>query len=150
MVFRGRFEYAIDPKGRVSIPAPFRDSLLESGSESFVITSYNNCIFAYSLAEWTRKMETLAKVPSTDVKLGRFKRLFVGGSTEVVPDKQGRVLVPPSLRKYAGLGDSAVIVGMLSHFEIWSEERWMAEVGQLDADIANDPAFAKEISDLGI
>src|SRR3990170_5457346 len=111
MIFRGRFEYTIDLKGRVTIPAPVREQLQKSGQESFVITNYANCIYAYPADDWTRIEEKLSTVSSVDRKLNTFLRFFIGGAVEVATDKQGRILIPPSLRTYAGLDKDVVITG---------------------------------------
>lgn len=151
MIFRGRFEYTIDPKGRVNVPARFRELLQESGQESFVITNNNRCIYAFPADTWSRMEETLAKnVSSLDAKANMFVRFFVGGAVEVVPDKQGRIVIPPSLRSYAGLEKDVVISGVLTRFEIWSRERWDAEVGRFEQELAADPEFAKTLKTLGI
>ena len=151
MIFRGRFEYAIDPKGRVNIPSRFREQISESGRESIVITNYSGCIYAYPSGEWERIEEKLAsKVSSVNRKKNAFVRFFVGGAVEVVPDKQGRILIPPSLRSYAGLGRDVVILGMPNRFEIWDRERWDVEVSRFEKEGFEDPELAREIDSLGI
>src|SRR3989304_4650557 len=101
MIFRGRFEYTIDPKGMVNLHAPFREQLQEPGQESFVITNYSGCIYAYPADDWARIEEKLSSVSSVDRKLNTFLRFFVGGAVGTVPDKQAGVLIPSSLRPYA-------------------------------------------------
>lgn len=149
MIFRGRFEYTIDPKGRVNIPSPFRERLQESGQESFFLTNFSNCLFAYAADDWARIEEQLSHVSSTD-RRNSFVRFFLGGSVEVIPDKQGRILVPPSLRSYAGLEKDVVIVGMPNRFEIWSLARWQEESVRFEKEVQEDPEMAREISALGI
>ncbi len=150
MIFRGRFEYTIDPKGRVNIPAPFRERLLESGQESFFITNYSDCLYAFAAEDWARIEERASLVPTTDRQKNAFVRFFVGGAVEAVPDKQGRILIPPSLRAYAGLEKDVVIQGMPNRFEIWSLARWQQELGRFEKEMQDNPGFAREISDLGI
>jgi MraZ protein len=150
MIFRGRFEYTIDPKGRVNIPAPFRDRLQESAQGSFFLTNYSECLYAFAADDWARIEERLSRVPSTDRKMNAFVRFFLGGAVEVVPDKQGRILVPPSLRSYAGLEKDVVILGMPNRFEIWSLSRWQEEIGRFEKEVHEDPGLAREISALGI
>ena len=94
--------------------------------------------------------ERLSRVPSTDRKMNAFVRFFLGGAVEVVPDKQGRILVPPSLRSYAGLEKEVVILGMPNRFEIWSLARWQDEIGRFEKEVHEDPGLAREISALGI
>jgi len=151
MIFRGRYEYAIDPKGRVNIPSRFREQLSESGLESIVITNYSGCIYAYPSGEWERIEEKLAsKVSSVNRKKNAFVRFFVGGAVEVAPDKQGRILIPPSLRSYAGLDRDVVILGMPNRFEIWDRERWDVEISRFEKEGFEDPELAREIDSLGI
>lgn len=151
MIFRGRFEYTIDPKGRVNVPARFREQLAESGQESVVITNYQNCIYAYPAGEWERIEQKLAaNVSSVNRKKNAFVRFFLGGAVEVAPDKQGRILIPPSLRGYAGLERDVVMIGMPNRFEIWDRERWNVEVGRFEKEGIEDPELAREIDSLGI
>lgn len=151
MIFRGRYEYTIDPKGRVNIPSRFREQLTETGLESVVITNYSGCLYAYPTVEWERIEERLAvKVSSVNRKKNAFVRFFVGGAVEVSPDKQGRILIPPSLRTYAGLDRDIVILGMPNRFEIWDRERWNVEVSRFEKEGFEDPELAREIDSLGI
>ncbi len=150
MIFRGRFEYSIDPKGRVNIPSSFRERLQESGQESFFLTNFSDCLYAYAADDWARIEERLSHVSSTDRTKNLFVRSFFGGAVEVVPDKQGRILVPPSLRSYAGLEKEVVIVGLPNRFEIWSLARWQQEMVQFEKELQEDPGMSREIADLGI
>ncbi len=151
MIFRGRFEYTIDPKGRVNIPARFREQIAESGQESIVITNKEQCIFAYPLEDWERIEQKLAaNMSSLHRKKNAFMRLFLGGAVEVIPDKQGRILIPPSLRDYATLQKDVVIIGLPNRFEIWDRERWQEEVGRFEKEGFEDPELAREIDSLGI
>ena len=151
MVFRGRYEYTIDPKGRVSIPSRFREQLSESGLESVVITNYSGCIYAYPAVEWEKIEEKLAaKVSSVHQKKNAFVRFFLGGAVEVTPDKQGRILIPPSLRSYAGLDRDVVIIGMPKRFEIWDRQKWDVEVARFEKEGFEDPDLARELDSLGI
>jgi len=148
VIFRGRHEYTIDPKGRVNIPSTFRTLLQESGQESLVITNYDNCIYGYSAEGWAQVEQKLSKLPSTDPDINDFLRYFVGGSFEVVPDKQGRILFPPSLRAYAGLEKDIIITGMLKRFEIWSAERWTEVFTRFEKKKAEDPVLAQRIASI--
>jgi MraZ protein len=151
MIFRGRFEYTIDPKGRVNIPSRFREQLSETDMETVVITNYSGCIYAYPAVEWERIEEKLAaKVSSVNKKKNAFVRFFVGGAVEVVPDKQGRILIPPSLRSYAGLDRDVVILGMPNRFEIWDQQRWDVEISRFEKEGFEDPELSREIDSLGI
>lgn len=150
MIFRGRFEYTIDPKGRVNIPARFREQLQESGQESFVITNFDNCIYVYPVDDWSRTEEILSTISSVDRKRNTFLRFFIGGAVEVAPDKQGRILIPPSLRAYAGLEKDVVITGMPNRFEIWSSERWAEAMARFEKEGFQDPELERELKSLRI
>lgn len=150
MIFRGRFEYTIDLKGRVNIPAPFRDQLQKAGQESFVITNYQDCIYAYSADDWARKEEQLSEISSVHRKLNTFMRFFIGSAVEVTPDKQGRILIPNSLRTYAGLEKDVVINGMPNRFEIWARERWIVEIARFEKEGFGDSELEREIQSLRI
>jgi MraZ protein len=82
--------------------------------------------------------------------MNTFVRFFVGGAVETIPDKQGRILIPPSLRNYAALEKEVVIQGMPNRFEIWSLARWQQEIGRFEKEVLEDPELAREISELGI
>ncbi len=150
MMFRGLFEYTIDPKGRVNVPAPFRDLVQKSGQESLMITKFQDCLYVFPHEEWARIEEKLASVPSTDRQLAPFVRSFGGSAVEVAFDKQGRVLVPPSLRAYAGLEKDVAIIGMQRRFEIWSLQRHQQSCADFEKELTQNPELAKRISDLGI
>jgi MraZ protein len=134
----------------VNIPAPFRVQLEESGQESFVITNYSGCIYVYPADDWAQIEEKLSGVSSVDRKLNTFLRFFVGGAVEVVPDKQGRILIPPSLRTYAGLDKDLVITGMPNRFEVWAREKWVEEIGRFEKEGFEDPELEREIKSLRI
>lgn len=148
MIFRGHHGYTIDPKGRVNIPSPFRDLLRGSGQESLIITNWDNCIYGYSAEGWELVEQKLSKLPSTDPDINDFLRYFIGGSVEVVPDKQGRILVPPALRAYAGLEKEIVIIGMIKRFEIWSAERWKDVLTRFEKKKQEDPVLAQRIASI--
>ncbi|MEA3332294.1 MAG: division/cell wall cluster transcriptional repressor MraZ [Pseudomonadota bacterium] len=131
MAFRGRFEYSLDSKGRLNIPAKFRDILVHQfNSELVITTALGNILDCYPLAKWIEIEEKLNALPSSRVELKSFKRLYVSGAVECSLDKQGRVLLPPTLRSWAGLDqkdNSVVIAGMIDKLEIFSRERWVEE-----------------------
>jgi MraZ protein len=151
MIFRGRYEYTIDPKGRVNVPSRFREQIQDNGQESLIVTNFNGCLYIFPPDEWSRIEDRLSKqVSSVDTKLNTFVRFFLGAAMEVAPDKQGRILIPPSLRSYAGLDKNVVIIGMPNRIELWSQERWETEVGRFERDMVEDAELAREIRSLGI
>ena len=126
-VLRGRFEHTLDSKGRVSIPAKFRDVIGKRYSDTIIVTNFDHCLVAYPLEEWEVVERRAAALPQLKKEVKAFQRFFLSGATECPIDKQGRILVPPSLRQYAGLEREAVLVGLIKRFELWSKERWQQE-----------------------
>ena len=120
-MFMGEYNHTIDPKGRVIIPAKFRDIL----GEQFVITKgLDGCLFAYDEQEWNAFEEKLKTLPITNKEARAFVRFFLAGAADVEADKQGRILIPGVLRDHAKLIKDVVLVGVGSRVEIWSKECW--------------------------
>ncbi|MBI3988815.1 MAG: division/cell wall cluster transcriptional repressor MraZ [candidate division NC10 bacterium] len=146
-VFRGRYEHAIDDKGRLSIPARFREILAEQRQDGFILTNFNSCLVAYPLQEWHRLEEKIRPQSSFQREVLDFLRLFYSNATEVTLDNQGRILIPPELRRQAALQRAVIIVGVLNRIEIWGKERWeqfVAERSQTFEEIAS------KLAELGI
>ena len=134
-MFQGEFSNNMDEKGRVSIPAAFRDTLKTHYSENTLIitrTPHSRCLVAYPMREWKQLLRKIASSPSSD-KLRAYKRIVVGSAQEYTPDRQGRVLLPPALRDYANLSRTIQFVGASEIFEIWDKTSWDK---QLEADLA--------------
>ncbi len=129
-MFRGRYEHAIDDKGRLSIPVKFREILKRRKEKELVLTDFDTCLVAYPLKEWQQFEEKIRTQSSFRKELRDFLRLFYSGATESALDSQGRILIPPQLRERAGLTRDVVIVGVLNKIEIWSKERWERFVAQ--------------------
>src|SRR5581483_2307588 len=124
-VFRGRFEHAIDGKGRVSLPARYREALAALRDDQLVLTTSDEaCLRAYTRQAWREFEEKLAQKPSLDPRVRRVTRHYVGNAQECQVDSMGRVLIPSSLRDYAGLARDTVFVGQVRFIEIWSKDRW--------------------------
>lgn len=123
-MFRGRFHHQIDTKGRLSVPSKFRDVLSASGDERLIVTNFDECLWAYPVAEWTELERKVSALPQFMEEVKALQRVFISAAVECPIDRQGRVLVPPSLREYAGLSRDVVIVGMTKRFELWARERW--------------------------
>ncbi len=120
-MFMGEYQHTIDDKGRLFIPARFRDSL----GIKFVLTKgLDSCLFAYPPQEWTILEEKMRLMPFTSADVRAFVRFLFGGASECLVDRQGRILVPNHLRKHAALEKEAVIIGVSSRVEIWSRENW--------------------------
>lgn len=158
-MFRGIYQTTIDPKGRTSMPARFREVLTETfGDERFIITNsgpvdLGNGLFSRGLAvypynEWLALEEKLERGTGfTAAQLNSIKRIILAPATECTADKQGRVLVPPNLRSAAALERDIVFVGSLKKVEIWSQVEWEKVVGQAEKDF---PADTQALAELGL
>jgi MraZ protein len=127
-MFRGRHEHTIDPKGRVSIPARFREILSKKYDERVLITNFDSCLVAYPYEEWVQLEEKASSLSMVKKETRAFMRFFFSSATECSLDKQGRILIPQTLRDYADLSKDVVLVGQLKKIEIWSKERWNEEI----------------------
>lgn len=146
-MFRGRFEHSIDPKGRVSIPSKFREILSTNYDDRLILTNFDGCLWAYPVAEWQIIEDKVAARPQFDPKLMAFRRVFISAATECPIDKQGRILIPPTLREYAGITKDLVFVGITNHLEIWSSDRWKHVFKESQEDVAN---MMESLGDLGL
>jgi MraZ protein len=146
-MFRGRFEHIVDSKGRVSIPAKFRELLAEKNDDRLILTNFDRCLVAYPYEEWRGLEERVGSLSMVKKEVKAFQRFFISGATECPIDKLGRILVPPTLRDYAQLGRNVVFAGMLRKFEIWSKERWLEEIKRSEVDFEG---MGEALADLGI
>lgn len=125
-MFYGEYEHTLDKKGRLIIPAKFRESLKEQEIERFFITrGLDACLFVFAEDEWRLQESKFKSASFTKIEVRRFNRLFFSGAVEATADKQGRILVPAYLKDFAGIKRDVMIVGVSNRFEIWSKERWM-------------------------
>lgn len=141
-MFMGEYNHTIDAKGRLIIPSKFREQL----GNLFVATKgLDGCLFVYSNEEWQRIVESFNTKPLTSKDARKFMRFFFAGAIECEVDKQGRILLPASLRSYAALEKDVVTVGVMNRVEIWSKERYDAESDYEDMD-----EVAEHMAELGI
>ncbi|GIP41991.1 transcriptional regulator MraZ [Paenibacillus sp. J45TS6] len=120
-MFMGEFQHSIDDKGRIIIPAKFREPL----GPSFVITrGLDQCLFVYPMEEWVIMEQKLKALPLMKSDARAFTRFFFSGATECELDKQGRVNLPPNLRDYAKMDKECVVLGVSNRVEIWSKGIW--------------------------
>ncbi len=130
-MFLGRYAHNLDAKGRLAIPARYREAL----AEGVVLTrGIDRCLALYPMAAWRPLAEKVAALPLTDADARNFRRLVFAEAADLNLDAQGRILVPPDLRRYAGIEREALVVGVDTSLEIWSPERWAAVESSLDAD----------------
>lgn len=119
--FRSKTAHVLDTKGRLNFPSRFRDVLRGLGSDVLMIAPWNDHLRAYPLAEWEILENTLIE---QGAELGDFVRYVVGGVTECILDKQGRIRLPPDLRDDVNLEKDVVLTGMLDWVEIWDKDAW--------------------------
>ena len=121
-MFMGEYNHTVDAKGRLIVPSKFREQL---GDEFVVTKGFDSCLFVYDNTEWTEMEMKLTALPVTNASARKLNRFFLASATTCEVDKQGRILIPSVLREYAGIEKDAVLVGMGSHLEIWSKDRWL-------------------------
>ncbi len=120
-MFMGEFQHALDDKGRIIVPAKFREGL----GPTFVMTrGLDKCLFVYPVSEWEVLEEKLKNLPMTRSDARSFVRFFFSGACECELDKQGRILIPAGLRTYAGLEKDCVVLGVSNRVEIWGSDHW--------------------------
>lgn len=140
----GEYSHNLDEKGRVSVPAKFRDDL----GASFIVTKgLDNCLFIYSKNEWNTFETKLKDLPLTNPNARNFIRFFFSGATECELDKQGRINIPQNLRDYASLNKELLIIGVSTRVEIWDKEKWNTYMSSENMDVNE---IAIQMSNLGI
>lgn len=128
-MFRGQTDQIIDAKGRIILPVRFRDILNKKYDNTLILTKYiDNCLIAYPVEEWEEKEAEIRKLPTGKKEVRAFKRFFISAATECTVDKQGRILIPPSLKSYAQLERDIVLAGSIDHFEIWNREMFYKNI----------------------
>ncbi len=140
----GEYLHNIDNKGRVILPAKFREEL----GDSFIVTKgLDNCLFVYAKDEWAILESKLKQLPLAKPEARAFVRFFFAGAAELECDKQGRMLLPNNLREYAKLDKDVVVIGVSNRIELWDKEAWDAYNEQVGPTVAN---IAETLVDLGI
>ena len=143
-MFFGEYQHSIDPKGRVFMPAKFRDDL----GDKFVVTKgLDNCLFVYPNEEWKSFEQKLRTLPLTSKEARAFIRFFFAGAAECEADKQGSILLPANLRDYAGLEKDLSIIGVSTRVEIWNRDAWESYNGESSMD---QEAIIEKMAELGI
>lgn len=117
----GEYQHNMDLKGRVTIPSKFREDL---GDKFYICKGLDGCLFVLSTQQWEKFVEKVSAMPMAQGK--SIQRYFFSGAAEVEPDKQGRVLIPQSLRDHAGLEKETTVIGTAVRAEIWDTARWNA------------------------
>jgi MraZ protein len=148
VVFRGVQHINLDAKGRLSVPARQRESLLDISAGSVVVTidTQSSCLVLYPLREWERIERDVQNLPTLNPAVRRFQRLVLGYASDLDLDSNGRILLPGALRDYAHLEKRVVLVGQGNKLELWAESLWEAECeAALAADEVDLPAELMEL-----
>ncbi|MEI6633165.1 MAG: division/cell wall cluster transcriptional repressor MraZ [Chlamydiota bacterium] len=148
-MFCGQFRHSIDNKGRLIIPAKFRDTLRESFIEKFWVTrGIERCVCVYTPREWNELISKLKELPSFSSSKARdFQRGLISNAAEVECDKQGRIMLPQNLLALAGITRDVVVAGNLTRFEIWDEESWKK---YQEERASNFEEIAEQLNTMGI
>jgi MraZ protein len=131
-MFLGEHVYTLDSKGRLTLPAKYRDEL----ASGIVITrGLDRCLFVFTLVDWERFTAILGEqLPFTNGEARKFSRFLFSGAVDAIPDKQGRVLIPQYLRDHAGLDGEVIIIGTNNRLEVWQPERWQQTLSEVSED----------------
>ena len=121
-MFVGEYYHNIDAKGRIIIPAKFREKL---GEQFIIAKGFEGCLFVYPMEDWEELTAKMALLPSNQKNTRSLQRRFLSGAAEAEPDKQGKVLITPIHRDYAKLTKEVAIIGVGKRVEIWDAQRWM-------------------------
>ncbi len=124
-MFYGEYEHKLDNKGRIIIPSKFREISKENYIEKFYITrGLDVCLFMFPQDEWKTQEAKFKNLSFTKRESRKFNRLFFSGAVEIIPDKQGRILLPSYLKSYASIKRDIMLIGVSNRIEIWSMEKW--------------------------
>ena len=140
----GEFQHNIDVKGRLFMPVKLRETL---GNHFIVTKGLDGCLFVYADAEWNKLQAKFAESPMSNQNVRAVARFFFGGAVDTEPDKQGRIMLPQSLRQHANLNKIAVILGVGSRAEIWDIDKWNDYNAKVGEDVNN---IVGQLVDLGI
>jgi MraZ protein len=142
-MFLGEYVHTIDDKGRLTIPARYREDLAQG---AVVTRGYENYLLVYSAQAFAHLTARARALTPTDPNHRALLRMAFSGASEVSPDKQGRILIPPFLRQYAALDGECVVVGVGEYIEVWNRANWDAQL-----QVINDPALnAQRFADMNL
>ena len=126
-MFYGEYTHNIDRKGRLILPAKFRDICKEYQIDRFLITrGLDKCIFMFTEDEWRIQEQKFKSMPFTKKETRSFNRMFFAGAVDTAPDKQGRFIIPQYLKDYAGIKRETIVIGVSNRIEIWDKKSWQA------------------------
>jgi MraZ protein len=125
-MFYGEYIHTVDRKGRIVLPAHFREVAKANFIEKFFITrGLDGCLFMFSEEEWKLQEQKFKSLPFTKQQARIFNRIYFSGAQEIIPDKQGRILLPLYLKEYAQIKKEVVFVGVANRIELWAKDKWL-------------------------
>ena len=143
-MFIGEYQHNLDEKGRIAIPAKFRSELKKG---AVVTKEVDDCLSLYPKMEWKKYADKLSSLPTSKADARAFTRFKLGSAMDLEIDSQGRMLIPEYLRRDAGLGKKAVIIGLYNRLEIWSEEKWREYKSKTASSSGN---IAEALGEMGV
>lgn len=151
-MFRGVHQINLDAKGRMAVPARYRQLLQDNEGGALVVTidTEEKCLLVYPLNEWEPIQRKLEALPSFNPAARRIQRLIIGHATDIEMDGNGRVLLPAPLREYAGLEKKLILMGQGNKFELWDEAHWNQCREQYLDDMKNEEQLPEELLNLSL
>ena len=147
-MFLGKYEHAIDKKGRLILPSRFREVLNEKYVDSFIITKWmENCLSIYPINEWKNLEQKLNSLPKGDINARHFTRMLFANASEAAIDKQGRIFIPLQLRSHVNISRNVIVIGVGSRIEIWDKPQWEEYNKKIEKPFEE---IAQKLSDMGI
>ena len=150
-MFRGSFEHTLDAKGRLSLPSKFRDVLAGKGDSRLILTHFTmagaRCLDVYPMDAWQQLEEKVQSRPRFEEEVLRFETFYLGPAHECAVDGQWRILIPPTLRKFASLQRDVVLVSAVEKFRIWDQETWNKVFADAEEKFTQNP---ESFGNLGI
>ncbi len=124
-MFYGEYEHTVDRKGRLIFPSRFREVAKANFIERFFVTrGLDKCLFMFGEEEWKVQEQKFKAMPFTKQEIRKFNRIYFSGAIDIIPDRQGRFIIPQYLKDFAGIKRDVVIIGLSNRIEIWSKDVW--------------------------
>ena len=143
-MFLGEYQHTVDQKGRLAIPAKFREELADG---AVVTRGLDKCLVIYPGSEWASLAERVSRLPQTQPNVRTLSRLLFSGAVDLSLDSQGRTILPQYLRTYAGIAANVAVIGLYQRIEVWGLEEWNAVKATTEA---AGGSLAEQLADLGI